>query len=431
MTEKIHLIDEVFGINRALPLNYVERTSADSVLINNLARSQHLVIYGSSKQGKTSLRKHCLNEHDYVVIHCSNKWNLEDIHEAILKQAGYEITLSSTKSTSGKQKIFAKFKVGIFGSETEGGAESERGKEDSLTKSPLELDSLDVNDIINALISVKFNKYIVLEDFHYLTVETQKDFSVALKAFHENSQFCFIIIGVWLEENRLSVYNGDLTGRLLPINADKWERQELERVISDGEALLNISFDTAFKKELLESCYESVYIVQETCHQCCIKNGISKTQEVVREIGNQSICRELVSQVVNQQGGRFNSFLAQFAEGFQDTRLEMHKWLLYPILTGDADHLELGFKQSEIRTILQSVHPRRSELNSGNVTQSLQSLASLQIKKDIKPMVLDYDQTNLRLNIVDKSFQIWLSRQNRDDLLDLVGLPTEKQLGLL
>ena len=127
--------------------------------------------------------------------------------------------------------------------------------------------------------------------------------------------------------------------------------------------------------------------------------------------------------MVNQQGGRFNSFLTQFAEGFQGTTLEMHKWLLYPVLVATDEQIETGLKQSEIRSILQEVHPRGSELNSGNVTQSLNSTSSLQVKKDIKPMVLDYDQTNLRLNIVDKSFQIWLSRQERNDLLDLVGLP--------
>ena len=117
-------------------------------------------------------------------------------------------------------------------------------------------------------------------------------------------------------------------------------------------------------------------------------------------------------------------FLAVYGTAvFQDTTLEMHKWLLYPVLTADAERLEKGFKQAEIRNILQEVHPRKEELNSGNVTQSLQSLASLQIKKDIKPMVLDYDQTNLRLSIVDKSFQIWLSRQYRNEILDLIGLP--------
>ena len=423
MVEKEYSVEEVFGINRDLPLNYVARESADTILIDNLARRQHLVIYGSSKQGKTSLRKHCLNDEDYIVVHCSNKWELDEVHAAILKQAGYELTVSKTTATSGKQKIFATIKAGFFGAEAEGGAESERTQEEGVTKAPLELDPLDVNDIISALQDTGFTKYIVLEDFHYLPVETQKAFSVALKAFHESSKLSFIIIGVWLEENRLSVYNGDLTGRLLPINADKWNHPELQTVISDGEALLNVAFNDEFKAELLETCYESVYIVQETCHQCCLKHNIFKTQGELKEIGSKAECSHLVSQVVNQQGGRFNSFLTQFSEGFQNTTLEMHKWLLYPILTGDTAQLVKGFKQADIRNKLQDVHPRGSELNSGNVTQSLQSLTSLQIKKDIKPLVLDYDQTNLRLNIVDKSFQIWLSRQDRNDLLDLVGLP--------
>lgn len=422
MVEQKHSVDEVFGINRDLPLNYVERNSADHVLINNLARNQHLVIYGSSKQGKTSLRKHCLKSSDYIVVHCSNKWSLDHLHEAILKQAGFELTVSSTTATSGKRKIFAKIKAGIFGAEAEGGAETETTEENGITKAPLELDPLDVNDIIAALDQINFNKYIVLEDFHYLPVDTQKDFSVALKAFHESSDLCFIIIGVWLEENRLSVYNGDLVGRLLPINADKWEQSELVKVISDGEALLNVSFSESFKEGLLNSCYESIYILQETCHQCCIAEGVHGTQDEHKEIGSNISYKEIIDKVVNQQGGRFNSFLTQFAEGFQDTELEMHKWLLYPILSADIEGIEKGFKQSEIRNILQNVHPRGQELNSGNVTQSLKSATSLQIKKDIKPMVLDYDQTNLRLQIVDKSFQIWLSRQDRDELLDLVGL---------
>lgn len=420
---KKYSVDDVFGINCDLPLNYVERESADDILVNNLARRQHLVIYGSSKQGKTSLRKHCLKPDDYIVVHCSNKWALDHLHEAILKHAGFELTVSTTKATSGKQKIFAKIKAGIFGANAEGGAEAERAEEKGITKAPLELDPLDVNDIIAALEKINFKKFIVLEDFHYLPIDTQKDFSVALKAFHENSEFSFIIIGVWLEENRLSVYNGDLVGRLLPINADKWNREELLKVISEGETMINIAFLEDFKNELLESCYDSVYIVQEVCHQCCIAEGVRSTQSEFKKVGNTANCKEIIDRVVNQQGGRFNSFLTQFAEGFQNTELEMHKWLLYPVITSDSNHIEEGLKQSEIRQILQAVHPRKNELNSGNVTQSLQSTTSLQIKKDIKPMVLDYDQTNLRLNIVDKSFQIWISRQDKNDLLNLVGLP--------
>ncbi|WP_417543031.1 hypothetical protein [Marinobacter sp.] len=252
----------MFGISRELPLNYVSRKYVDEKFVNSLAREKHLVIYGSSKQGKTSLRKHCLKEDDYIVIHCSNKWELEHLNEGILKQAGYEITLSSEKSSSGARKIFANFKTTIFGSGAEGGGDHTKTQTEKETKTPLELDPCDVNDIIKALKSIEFNKYIILEDFHYLSTEAQKDFSVALKAFHENSRFCFIVIGVWLEENRLTVFNGDLTGRVLSINADRWDRDDLKKVISIGEGLLNVKFENNFKSHILNNCFDSVHIIQ-------------------------------------------------------------------------------------------------------------------------------------------------------------------------
>jgi hypothetical protein len=98
---------DVYGISREKPLNYVTRKSVDNALIDNLTRDRHIVIYGSSKQGKTSLRKHCLNDSDYIVVHCSNKWALDDLHAAILKAAGFELTQSTTKTETGKSKIVA------------------------------------------------------------------------------------------------------------------------------------------------------------------------------------------------------------------------------------------------------------------------------------------------------------------------------------
>ncbi|WP_303845085.1 hypothetical protein [Aeromonas sobria] len=414
---------DVFGISRDLPLNYVERKSVDKLLIDNLTRDKHLVIFGSSKQGKTSLRKHALKDDEYIVVHCSNKWTVADVNSAILKRCGFEITLSTAKSQSGKSKIFAKIAASFFGSSMEGGAEAERERKEETVKAPLELDPEDVNDIIKALESIYFNKYIVLEDFHYLSTETQKDFSVSLKAFHEESKFCFIIVGVWLEENRLTVYNGDLTGRVFPIDADRWACDELKEVIESGEKLLNINFTDEFKSNLLSNCFGSVYIVQEACYKCCEKYSIYNTQSQLLSIGSSADVEELVNLVVSQQTGRFNSFITQFSEGFQSTTLEMYKWLLYPILIADISVLNKGLKYRDIRTCLEQHHPMGDQLNPGNVTQALQSCAALQVKKELKPLILDYDQTNLWLRVVDSSFLIWLDRQDRNELLELAGLP--------
>ncbi len=419
--EATHKASDVYGIGRDLPLNYVSRKSVDELLVNSLTRDKHLVVYGSSKQGKTSLRKHCLGEHDYIVIHCSNKWSLADVHAAILKKAGFEITQSTTRTATGRNKIVAAFKASILGVGVETSGEKEKTTTDAITKRPLELDPDDVNDIISALNG--FSRFIVLEDFHYLPIETQKDFAVALKAFHEQSTLCFMVVGVWLEESRLTVYNGDLTGRLIGINADKWSKSELREVIEAGEQLLNIRFTESFKNAVLSDCLDSVYIVQEACYQACIKQNIHFTQDKLLDIGENTDVKGIIRDVVNQQTGRYNSFITQFAAGFQDTTLQMYKWLLYPVLTASTTKLEDGLRYREMRDILRAHHPEGAALNLGNLTQALQATASLQVKKDIKPIVLDYDQTNLRLSVVDRGFLIWIENQDRNELLELADLP--------
>lgn len=50
MPEKVYKVADVFGINRDLPVNYVERTGIDDKLINNLSRDHHIVIFGSSNK---------------------------------------------------------------------------------------------------------------------------------------------------------------------------------------------------------------------------------------------------------------------------------------------------------------------------------------------------------------------------------------------
>ncbi|MFD2837941.1 hypothetical protein ACFS3C_19315 [Azotobacter vinelandii] len=210
----------------------------------------------------------------------------------------------------------------------------------------------------------------------------KRTFSVALKAFHEQSSLCFIIVGVWLEEGRLTVYNGDLTGRIIGVNADRWTHEELHEVISAGEAMLNICFAQSFKDTVIANSLDSVYIVQEACYQACTREGINLTQSSTRvDVGSTIDVPTLIREVVNQQTGRYNSFITLFAGGFQETALQMYKWLLYPVLSADNQLLESGLTYRHIRDVLRQHHPEGQALNIGNLTQALQSTASLQVKK--------------------------------------------------
>ena len=425
--KKVYRLDEVYGVSRDLPLNYVSRDNVDDQFVNSLATDKHIVVFGSSKQGKTSLRKENLNDDDYVVVMCSNQWtSLAPVHTAILKAAGYTVEQSSTKTAQGTYKITAKLAakalIPFMSGEAalEGGAESETT--DSVTTVPLELDPDDVNDIIAALDSIRFRKYIVLEDFHYLPDSTQQDFAVALKAFHEHSPLCFIVVGVWLDENRLIQYNGDLTERVIAVNADEWSELQLRTVIGDGEALLNIEFDPTFKAGLIGGCFESVSVVQVACHRVCTAAGISRSQEETVVVGEGIDAAAVISDVVDKQSARYNSFLQDFAGGYQQTQNEMYRWLLLPLLSAEPTELEKGLPYARIRLAIDRHHPE-APINAGNIVQALKSTASLQVKLKIKPIILDYSQTVRKLNVVDRGFLIWLTHQDRDELLDEAGLP--------
>src|ERR1700730_2032620 len=168
--ERVHKVGEVFGINRELPVNYVSRQGIDDKLIDNLTQDHHIVIFGSSKQGKTCLRKLCLNDDDYIVVSCQSTMDLKQVHAAILKSAGYEMTESSTKSSDGSFKLSAKFtaKTGVIiaSGQAEGGGELNRNKSEQTTTQRLELDAQGPNDVIAALQEIDFRRFLVLEDFH-------------------------------------------------------------------------------------------------------------------------------------------------------------------------------------------------------------------------------------------------------------------------
>lgn len=420
---KKYKLDDVYGIARDVPLNYVEREKVDKKFIDNLNRNKHITIFGSSKQGKTCLRKHCLNKNDYVVVQCGNKWSLSELNTNILKRAGYELETSSKTSVSGKAKIIASIKARFGIGEANIGSELEGAESQETTFKQLELDVDDVNDIIAALKEINFDKKIILEDFHYLKTETQRDFAIELKAFHENSNLCFIIVGVWLDENKLVIFNGDLTGRIISVNADSWSDLEMRQVIEKGAQLLNIGFAEEFIGATIEKSSENVYLVQEACYRACKENDISETQEEYKEIGTQEEAERFIQEIVREQSGRYNAFITNYANGFQETSLEMHKWLLYPIIISDKKSLTEGLSYRSIKVKLMEKHPRGNELNPGNLTQALKAVVSLQLSKLIQPIIIDYDESNLKLHIVDKGFIIWLLLQDKKELLDLAGLP--------
>jgi len=289
-----------------------------------------------------------------------------------------------------------------------------------LTGPRFEIDAADPNDVIRVLKEIGFERFIVLEDFHYLSEDTQKEVAIDLKAFHEKSDLCFIVVGVWLESNRLVLYNGDLAGRLVPVDADQWSVEELSEVVRKGEALLNVAFPGDVRYKLLEACQGNIGLLQEALYRLCESEGVHATSLETRAVGTLDAVDRIVRELAQEQAGRYQNFLTQFVQGFQKTELEMYKWIAHTVVTADAADLKRGLKASTVHRMIEALHPDRERLLFNNTLQALKNVRTLQHRNLVQPVILEFDTNENLLQGVDSGFILFIQATPKGQLLDLV-----------
>jgi hypothetical protein len=434
MTAEIkNKLADVYGNSRDVPLTYQTRPKVDQRFINDITRDKHIVLHGGSKQGKTCLRKNHLNDADYVLVQCTRDTSRSKLYELILKNANYQYEVSSSITTSGTNKITVNISAesGLpFVAKAKGETEYEgsKEKEESTSYKKLDIDPEDPNDLVRVLTESGFNKIIVIEDFHYLDEEVQTQFAFDLKVIHETSKFVFVIIGVWLETNRLLLYNGDLNGRLTNINVDKWPDEYLQRVIDNGKPLLNISFGEGVENEIIQISQDNVGLLQELCYRLCEEHEVWVTQDEMKTIGNIQQVKEIAKEIADDQAGRYSVFLSKFSEGLSVTELEMYKWIMWVVINATSEELRNGISQTSIFHRIKSKHPKATTLQQNNVNQALERVQNVQYKHKLQPLILDY--SNGSLSVVDVNFIVYLQTHLKDELLEKIGINIGAQQNL-
>ena len=89
----IYKTNDVFGVRSKLIESYIERESVDKAFKEALTDGNEVIVYGSSKQGKTSLILNNLQEYQYVKVECSPQTQPIDIYKSILRQIGIKFRM--------------------------------------------------------------------------------------------------------------------------------------------------------------------------------------------------------------------------------------------------------------------------------------------------------------------------------------------------
>ena len=474
--EGVFSLQDVFGITNDIPCIYTKRTYVDEKFIGALKRRKHIVIYGCSKQGKTSLRKKYLNNLNSIVIQCTNRTTRDNIYKLILKEAGVELSQSCKKtvggtkktdvSTSGESNLhFAKAKV-------ESKTSYDKSISNTITKNYFDIDPTDINDVIRVLLSTQFNSWIIIEDFHYLSIEEQQFLSADLKAIYERTDLIrIIVIGVWLESDKLTKLNGDLDGRVTYINADIWKKEELLNVLKEGERLLNIYFSIEAKEKIVFYCKNNVGLLHQITENICDKIGITKTQsksllildepeiktlphlissfqKTVSNSVDTNLCKLLLTSFgvedsdkfndFNYHGGpfdiwlgelskerspRYSKFFREFAEGPKDYTGDIYKWVLASIIISSQEEIRNGLAVRQICNKTELLF--EIEISKNELRAELYKIREFHNELEIQPPILDFDTNTDTLMIVDSSLLLYHSTHSIQQMLIVIGLDPE------
>lgn len=426
--------DEVFGIQNKPVLSYVDRDSVDGKFQAALNSDHHIVVYGSSKQGKTSLRQKYIADKKCVIIRCAPKMTTESIYSSILRQAGIKIqtietsgeTLTGTLTTKVGFKAIIPWLGGV---KSETGISAEEEKQSGLTQEFVAFDFSEAQSIGELLQAVSFDQFVVLENFHYLSSETQQQLAYDLKTFHEIS-VRFIILGIWWEANHLITYNGDLQERIIEVPVEPWDAEDFRRVTTKGAKLLQVSVESSITELFIKNSYGNVGMFQEFLKTFCFLNGVDQTKDGWELRNSDSAERTLGVKATSQRGQLLKTLQGIAANSRvrsnEGDPLLLPYYLVLVICKTAVEQLQEGFDKNLLLQLLREVHHRtdKETIRIGDVTNLFTRLPAIQM--GIQPPFLYYDSNSRRLRIVDTRYFFVLANIKRDELADEISYPREE-----
>ena len=93
-------LEEVFGVSAKPILSYVERGEVDTRFEEALKSDKQIVVYGSSKQGKTALVSKYLPYDKNLLVSLTPKTTVLDIYQTLLSSSGIKIATGVSEKRS-------------------------------------------------------------------------------------------------------------------------------------------------------------------------------------------------------------------------------------------------------------------------------------------------------------------------------------------
>lgn len=419
-------LEKVFGVINDNLETHVSRQEIDDCVKRAFSQKRQLVIYGSSKQGKTTLLNAHIDQENKIIVQCAPSITLPDIYKTILKKLEITIQSSSSNESEDSTKIKFNFKIKIPVL-AEAGMEVAKSIGASEIKSESQMDVSGAQDVAEIIKNYFPKKIIVLENFHYLGEKEQKLFAFDLRTF-QDIDVRIVILGIWRERNRLTQYNGDLQDRIVELPVEPWTKEHMHEIIKLGEKSLNIDMGD-IRNDLIKESFGNVGMLQELCKECCYDAQIVETGiQIKLTHGN---LQNAITKITNSYANRFHRALETFADAKPRQSSDGSQGLGMPyffvhvvLLDFDIQQIKKGLSVYDLRDAIKAIHPNRDNSRFDRaLTVFLNRITTYQKNQGITPSIFDYDTNLRRLSVVDPNFFFFLKHCNHSEFLEGLKLP--------
>jgi hypothetical protein len=271
-----HNVYDVFTPSTQARLNFVDRPSINSQLMDAIyTAGKQLIVYGESGCGKSTLLTNKLADAypAYITTRCSQATTYEQLLLDAFDQLDpfYTQGRSRNRNKGISPSLQAAFiSVSASLSKTEG--------EQQNRALPPQLTAQRLAEFLGAK-----SMCWVVEDFHKMPSQEKAPFAESLKIFSDVStqypDVMVIAIGATATAREVVAYDPEMRNRVSELHVPPMAAEELTRIISNGQDLLNVNL-SAITPGIVENSLGMPSVCHQLALNTCLERGVVTTQKV-------------------------------------------------------------------------------------------------------------------------------------------------------
>lgn len=411
MTDRIK-ISEVFNGLGMPSITYVSQENGkyETALQKGIEQNGTLcLLTGSSKTGKTTLYKKIFSSlcKEPLIIRCDSGISADDFWKKPLESVNFDRLTSIQNTSSSESSIGGKlggnvgwaWLAGLIG-------EVSLGVKSTTSETEIRQKIVSKPSPSHLIPLLKFsNAILVVEDFHYLKGNVQKEIFQQWKSFTDE-EVSVLVVGTTHHGVDLAYANPDLVGRIQQIDLGRWSTKDLCGIAEKGFSKLDLTPKHTVINLIAKESSGLPILTQQACGQLFLDKNIHEFIVGSTVNFSKESAFTALNNVAVSNYKQFESWYSRLTIG---PRKKARKYNTYEIvlLVFTLDPLKFELKRHEIDARIQELQlPTEQVPPFASINSTLSALAKFQKNNGFE--LLEWSKRDQTIYVLEPAFLFFI-----------------------